>query len=61
MMERVKYEMKALYDKECRMYNVGIMIPYMEYMPKTLEEIIEAEKMCHFILTSLDGKEVVNV
>ena len=26
MMERVKYEMKALYDKECHMYNVGCMI-----------------------------------
>lgn len=44
MMENIKLQMKALYDKECRMYNVGIMIPYMEFMPKTLEEIIESEK-----------------
>ena len=42
MMERVKYEMSALYDQECRMYNVGVMIPYMDFRPKTLEEIIAA-------------------
>lgn len=55
MMENIKFQMKALYDKECRMYNVGIMIPYMEFMPKTLEEIIEAEK----VFTALAG--VINV
>ena len=55
MMENVKFQMSALYDKECRMYNVGIMIPYMEFMPKTLEEIVEAEK----IYSALRG--IVNV
>lgn len=40
MMERVKYEMKALYDKPCHMYNVGCMMPYMQYCPRTLDEII---------------------
>ena len=44
MMERVKFEMAALYDKECHMYNVGCMIPYMEFRPKTLEEIISANQ-----------------
>ena len=44
MMERVKYEMVALYDKPCNMFNVGCMIPYMDYTPRTLEEIIEANK-----------------
>lgn len=39
MMERNKYEMTVLYDKECRMYNVGCMMPYMNYTPKTLQEI----------------------
>ena len=43
-MERVKFEMAALYDKECHMYNVGCMIPYMEFRPKTLEEIISANQ-----------------
>ena len=43
-MERVKYEMVALYDKPCNMFNVGCMIPYMDYTPRTLEEIIEANK-----------------
>ena len=40
MMERVKYEMEALYDKPCHMYNVGCMMSYMGYRPRTLEEII---------------------
>jgi hypothetical protein len=32
--------MKELYDKPCEMYNVGVMIPYMNYTPRTLDEII---------------------
>lgn len=44
MMKRVKYEMEALYDKPCNMYNVGCMVPYMEFKPRTLEEIIELAK-----------------
>lgn len=44
IMERVKYEMVALYDKPCNMFNVGCMIPYMDYTPRTIEEIIEANK-----------------
>ena len=40
MMERVKYEMVAIYDKPCNMYNVGCMMPYMDYTPRTLDEII---------------------
>lgn len=41
IMEQVKYEMSALYDKPCRMFNVGCMIPGMDFMPKTIEEILE--------------------
>lgn len=40
MMETIKRQMKELYDKDCEMYNVGIMIPYMDFRPKTLQEII---------------------
>ena len=40
MMQRVKYEMEALYDKPCNMFNVGCMVPYMGFTPQTLEEII---------------------
>jgi calcineurin-like phosphoesterase family protein len=40
MMERTKYEMTALYDKPCNMYNVGVMMDYMNYQPRTLKEII---------------------
>ena len=42
MMERVRYEMKCLYDKECNMINVGCMMPYMDYTPKTSEMIVES-------------------
>lgn len=41
LMERVKYEMTALYDKPCNMFNVGCMVKGMDYTPRTLEEIIE--------------------
>lgn len=40
MMKRLKYEMENLYDKKCKMYNVGCMIPGMDYKPRTLEEIL---------------------
>lgn len=42
MMENIKRQMVELYDVPCNMYNVGCMKPYMEYRPKTLEEIIAA-------------------
>lgn len=44
MMKSVKREMKELYDKPCEMFNVGCMLPYMNYTPRTLDEIIEANK-----------------
>lgn len=40
MMKRVQYEMKALYGKDCHMYNVGCMIDYMDYTPRMLEDIL---------------------
>ena len=41
MIEHFKSEMIALYDKPCNMFNVGCMIKYMNYTPRTLDEIIE--------------------
>lgn len=40
MMENVKRQMTDLYDKQCDMYNVGCMLPYMDYTPRTLNEIM---------------------
>lgn len=40
MMENVKRQMTELYDKKCQMYNVGVMMPYIMYQPKTLRQII---------------------
>lgn len=42
MMEQVKYQMEALYDKPCKMYNVGCMMPYIKYKPLTVEDIIKS-------------------
>ena len=44
MMEQVKYQMTALYDKPCNMYNVGCMKSYMDYTPRTFKEIVEGQK-----------------
>ena len=41
MMKQVKYQMETLYDVPCRMYNVGCMIPGMDYTPRTFDEIIQ--------------------
>ena len=41
-MERVKYEMMELYDTPCLMFNVGAMIDYMNFTPRTLDEILDA-------------------
>ena len=52
MMENTKRQMKELYDKECKMFNVGAMIPYINYQPRTLEEIIsvgDTYGLQHFI------------
>ena len=40
MMENARRQMEALYMKPSRMYNVGAMVPYMDYAPRTLDEII---------------------
>ena len=40
MIQRFQYEMTALYDKKSNMYNVGCMVPYMNFTPRTLEEIV---------------------
>ncbi len=40
MMKQVQYQMRALYDKKSRMYNVGCMVPGMDYTPRTLDEIL---------------------
>lgn len=44
MMKHDKYLMEELYTRPCNMYNVGAMIGYMDYTPRTLEEVIEGAK-----------------
>ena len=40
MMEHNRYLMEELYTKPCQMYNVGAMLPYIDYTPRTKEEIL---------------------
>lgn len=40
MMEHDKYLMESLYQKKCDMINVGAMMPWMKYTPKTADEIL---------------------
>lgn len=42
MMEKAKNLMFSLYGHPCHMFNVGVMMPYMNYTPRTLDEIIIA-------------------
>lgn len=49
MMEHDRYLMEELYTKPCEMYNVGAMISYMNYTPRTLDEIIEGYKQYKMI------------
>lgn len=42
MMEHDKYLIEELYGKKCQMYNVGVMMPYMNYTPRTLDDIISS-------------------
>ena len=39
MMRQAAYQMRVLYGKPCNMFNVGCMVPQMDYTPRTLEEI----------------------
>lgn len=41
MMEHNKYLMRELYGKKCAMYNVGAMMPWMDYTPRTLDQILK--------------------
>ena len=41
MMEHIKLEMEQLYGATCEMYNVGCMMPEMDYTPRQLYEIID--------------------
>ena len=42
MMESVKRQMEELYNIPCLMYNVGVMMTYMDYTPRMLEEIMNS-------------------
>lgn len=43
MMENTKRMMTELYDKQCNMFNVGAMMAYVNYKPRTFEQIVNYE------------------
>lgn len=45
MMENIKRQMTELYDMPCNMYNVGAMMSYIQYCPRTLNEIIKGNEV----------------
>lgn len=45
MMQHVRKEMEELYDVPCNMFNVGAMKDYMDYTPRTFEEIINSDRV----------------
>lgn len=49
MMEHCKAEMTDLYVRQCEMYNCGAMMPWIQYTPRTLDEIIEGYKQYKMI------------
>lgn len=42
MVEKVKKDIIEIHKNPCRMFNVGCMMKYMDYTPRTLGEILEA-------------------
>ena len=42
MIEDFQNQMREQHQKKSQMYNVGCMMKYMNYRPRTLEEILEA-------------------
>ena len=47
MMENVRRQMEALYIRPSHMYNVGAMVSYMDYTPRTLDEIVSGWQAHH--------------
>jgi len=45
VIKHVRMQLEELYQHPMRMYNVGCMIPGMKYAPKTLDEIIEIDRV----------------
>lgn len=42
LMQHNRYLMEELYGHPCEMYNVGAMMPYMDFTPRTKQEILTA-------------------
>lgn len=43
-MEHNKFLMQELYGSQCLMFNVRAMMPYIDYQPRELDEILAQSK-----------------
>lgn len=44
MIQTLKKQIESLYQVPCKMYTVGCMVEYMNYTPRTLDEIIKGSE-----------------
>lgn len=49
MVLNMQRQISELYQKEIRMYNAGAMMPYVNYVPRTLAEIEAGFKKCDWL------------
>ena len=56
MMEHDRFVMWELHRKKCAMYNVGAMMPWMDYTPRTLDQILAGNAPFDALMTREAGK-----
>lgn len=49
LVEKFQKELIKELNCPCNMYNVGAMMPYMNYTPRTFDEIIEGSKLFRYL------------
>ena len=56
MMEHDRFVMWELHRKKCAMYNVGAMMPWMDYTPRTLDQILAGNAAFDALMSREAGK-----
>lgn len=57
MMEHQRFLMEELYDRQCNMINVGAMMPWIDYTPRTLNEIINGYEVYRKELNIIEDQD----
>ncbi len=56
MMEHDRFVMWELHHRKCAMYNVGAMMPWMDYTPRTLDQILAGCAPFDAVMSAETGK-----